>query len=187
MASPVTAPLYARIMGDTWLQIAEPIRDLHATGATTRGCLRVEHGRHRLARFLAGMLRLPVSCAAADAQLTVTTRDGGERWQRAFSGRRFETFQYQSNEAELAERYGPLEFRFRLQAAEGSLRYIQREAAVRIGIGRMRLPRRLAPHVTAREDAAGPGHVHVIVTVTLPGIGLLMAYDGIVDITEARS
>lgn len=176
-------------MGDTWFQIADPIRNLHATGSTTRGrgCLRVEHGRHRLARFLARRLRLPDACAAADSQLTITALDSGERWQRAFNGRRFETFQYQSNRAELAERYGLLEFRFGLEVSEGSLLYVQREAAVRIGIGRLRLPGPLAPHVTAQEDAAGPRHVHIAVSVTLPHIGLLIAYDGIVDIAEARA
>ena len=175
-------------MGDTWCQVADPIRNLHSTGSMTpcRCRLRVEHGRHRLARFIARRLRLPDSCAAADSQLTITALDGGERWQRAFNGRRFETFQYHANRAELAERYGLLEFRFGLEVCQGSLLYVQRETAVRIGIGRLRLPRRLAPHVTAREDAAGPRHVHLAVSITLPHIGLLIAYDGIVDIAEAR-
>lgn len=187
MASPVTAPLYARIMGETWLQIADPIRNLHESGAATAGRVRVVHGRHRVARFLVRTLGLPDSCAAADTRLTVTPRDGGELWQRVFSGRRFETFQYQSDHAELAERYGPLVFRFRLLASDGHLRYIQRGAALRLGVGRLSLPRWLAPLVTAQEAPAGRGHVHIAVSIALPRIGLLIAYDGIVVIAEARA
>jgi hypothetical protein len=181
----VIAPLYARVAGDAWFQLADSIRDLHSRGSTTRGCLRVEHGGHRLARFLARRLQLPDACSAADAQLTITAVDGGERWQRAFGGRRFETFQYRTAEAELAERYGLLEFRFRLEVSDGNLHFIQREAAMRIGIGRVRLPRHLAPRVRAQERAAAPGQVHIAVSVTLPGIGLLIGYDGVVAIPEA--
>ena len=37
--------------------------------------------------------------------------------------------------------------------------YLQREAAVRIGTRRLRLPGHLAPHVEASEDAVAPARV----------------------------
>jgi hypothetical protein len=72
-----------------------------------------------------------------------------------------------------------------LEVSDGNLHFIQREAAMRIGIGRVRLPRHLAPRVRAQERAAAPGQVHIAVSVTLPGIGLLIGYDGVVAIPEA--
>jgi Domain of unknown function (DUF4166) len=180
----VTVPLYVRVMGDSWSHIAEPVRGIHSTYEITRahGQLRIQRGRHHLARFLARMLRLPRPDARAETQLTVTPRADGERWQRTFNGRSFTTRQYESNASELAERYGVLEFRFRLDAPGGSLVYIQREAALLFGAGRLRLPWQWAPHVKAREDPAGPNRVNVEVSVTLPGIGLLIAYNGIIQV-----
>ena len=185
----VTVPLYVRVMGDSWVQVAEPVRLAHSTRSITRarGRLRIQHGPHYLARILAQVLRLPRSDAAADTQLTVTASREGERWQRTFNGRGFTTRQYESTATELSERYGALEFRFRLHAPGGSLLYLQREAAVTVGGVRWRLPGRLAPHVEAREDPAGLNRVKVDVRVTLPWIGLLIAYDGIIEVEEARA
>jgi hypothetical protein len=188
VATQPTEPLYARVMGDAWLQLAEPVRRLHSmvSPAYARGCLRVEHGRHSLTRFIARRLRLPSPGAAITTELHVCVLGGGERWERAFGGRRFETWQYVSSRTELGERYGPFDFRFSLEADGGSLLCVHREVALRFPAGRLRLPAHLAPRVEAREDAAGPRHIRVCVTVALPGVGLLLAYDGVVEVAEAR-
>ena len=176
-------------MGDAWLRLAEPIRELHSTHSTTRalGYLSVAHGRHRLARVLVRQFRLPRADAAAPAALTVTSVDGQEHWYRRIGERTLETWQSQANPAELTERYGCLEFRFLLHAAEESLHYVQRGAALRFVAGRLRLPDYLAPRVNARETAAGPGQVSVAVSVTLPVIGLLIEYAGTVGIAKAAA
>jgi hypothetical protein len=175
-------------MGDSWTQMAEPVRSVHATDSIVRahGHLRLEHGRHLLARFLARMLRLPRPGAAAETRLIVTARADGEHWQRTFNGRRLETRQYESSESELAERFGVLEFRFRLDVSDGSLLYVQREAAFVFGPVRLRIPASWAPRVEAREDAAGPKRVKVHVRVAIPGVGPLIAYDGIIDVEDTR-
>ena len=185
----VTVPLYVRVMGDSWVQVAEPVRLAHSTRSITRACghLRIQHGPHYLARVLARMLGLPRPDVAAETQLTVTASPDGERWQRTFNGRGFTTRQYASNECGVAERYGVLEFRFRLEAPGGSLLYLQREAALMAGAVRLRLPGGLAPLVEAREDPAGLNRVNVDVRVILPWIGLLIAYGGIIEVEEARA
>ena len=182
-------PLYARIMGDAWLRLAEPIRELQSTPSTThaRGYLSVAHGRHRLARVLVRQFRLPHVDTAAPAELTVTSVDGCEHWFRRIGERTLETWLSQASPAELTERYGCLEFRFLLRAAGESLHYVQRGAALRFGAGRLRLPEFLAPRVEARETAAGPGQVCVTVSVTLPVIGLMIEYAGTVGIAEAAA
>jgi len=182
------SPLYVRVIGDAWTQIAEPIRRVHTSHLTIRasGRLRVEDGRHFLARMLARMLRLPRPTAAAEAQLMVTAGPEGEHWQRTFNGRHLKTRQYESNTFELAEQFGVLEFRFRLDASGGNLLYVQREAAILFGPVRLRIPAAWAPRVEAREDPAGPTRIKVAVRVVLPGIGQLIAYDGFVDIEDLR-
>jgi hypothetical protein len=181
-------PLYERIMGQSWTQIAEPVRCLHATHSIVRahGVLRIEHAGGVVARLLARMLRLPRPSDAADTRLTVTARTGGEHWQRVFNGRHLATRQYECARGELAERFGILELRFRLDARDGSLLYIQREATLLVASFRVRIPVAWAPRVTAREDPAGPNQIKVAVRVTLPVIGPLIAYDGIIQVEKTH-
>ena len=159
----VSAPLYMRILGDSWTGIAEPIRRLHATHSIIRahGRLRIEHGRHFLARVLARMLRLPRPSAAAETQLIVTAR-ARRRTLAADVQRAASRNAAVPNRAtaELAERFGVLEFRFRLDASGGSLPYVQRDAAfvVRAGppadtrdVGASRAGARAAGRTEARQ------------------------------------
>jgi hypothetical protein len=178
--------LYARLLGSSWLQVAEPIRSAHASGSTirARGRLRIAHGRGQVARFLARLLRLPRASEAAETRLVVTSVGDGERWLRTFDDRRLATRQYQAGECELAERIGVLEFRFRLEVSEGSLLFRQVEAAFRSGPVRLRLPAQLAPSVEAREDPAGPHQIYVHVRVALPAVGPVLTYDGLIDIED---
>jgi hypothetical protein len=182
-------PLYRRVIGEAWSGIAEPVRSLHASQTTVRarGHLRIEHGSRMLARVLAFMLRVPRPAAAADTRLVVTPRDGGEHWARTFDGHRLETWQYVTDARELAERYGAIEFRFRLQTAGGSLVYVQQAAALRFGPLGLRIPGPLAPRVEAREDPAGPARVKVAVRVVHPLAGLVIAYDGLIAVEDARA
>jgi hypothetical protein len=179
--------LYARLLGSSWLQVAEPIRFAHASGSTVRarGRLRIAHGRSHLARFLARLLRLPRASDAAETRLVITPGADGERWLRTFDGRRLDTRQYQAGGCQLAERIGVLEFRFRLEASEGSLFYRQLEVAFLCGPARLRLPAAWAPRVEAREDAAGPHQISVHVQVALPALGAVLTYGGTIDIEDA--
>src|SRR4029453_3124515 len=99
----VTVPLYVRVMGDSWLQVAEPVRLAHSTRSITRarGRLRIRHGPHYLARVLGRRLGLPAPEAAAATQLPGAAGPDGERWQRSFNGRGFTPRQYYSNGSRL--------------------------------------------------------------------------------------
>ena len=180
-----TPPLYVRLMGDSAAELAAPVLRLHGTQDVTQahGRLRIEHGRHFVARLVATLLRLPKPSATTATQLVVITRADGERWVRSFNGRRLETRQYESA-GDLAERVGILEFRFRLSASGGSLAYIQREVALMCGWFRCPIPAAWAPRVAAREDPAGNQRIHVDVRVVLPAVGPLIAYAGFIDIDD---
>jgi Domain of unknown function (DUF4166) len=181
--------LYARLLGASWDQLAEPVRIIHTTESTVRagGRLRIAHGPSRLARLFARMLRLPRPSDAAETRLIITPDESGERWQRAFEDRLLDTEQYEAGECELAERFGALEFRYRLEASQGSLVYRQVDAGVLFGSIRLRLPVKCAPRVDAREDALGARHLRVHVCVAFPVLGPVLTYDGVIHLVETRA
>jgi hypothetical protein len=178
-----------QVLGDYWTQAAEPIRHVHSTYSTVQahGCLRITHGRRFVGRVIAQVMRLPSPGASVETRLIVTAHRDREHWRRTFSGRPLESWQYQSRAFEIAERFGMFEVRFELQISGGSLLYVQREAAFLFGSVRLRIPARWAPLVQAREDPAGRESIRVDVRVTLPCVGLLMAYDGVVTVGDAHA
>lgn len=167
--------------------MAEPIRRVHTSGSIrARGRLRITNGPGHAAGFWARVLRLPRASDAAETRLVVTPDASGERWRRTFDDRCLDTRQYQAGDGELAERFGLLEFRFRLEASEGSLIFHQLEAALLCGPVRLRLPAACAPTVYAREDPVSADRVSVHVRVDLPAFGPVLTYDGTVEIEETR-
>src|SRR5260221_7796002 len=161
--------LYAGVMGSAWLELAEPIRVAHAsTTVRARGRLRIGHGRGPAARWLARLLGFPRANDGAETRLVITPDAGGELWRRTFDERRLDTRQYRAGDGELAERFGVLELRFRLDASQGSLVFRQTEAAFLCGTVRLRIPAVLAPRVDAREDPAGARQASIPVRVVLP-------------------
>ena len=181
--------LYPGLLGSAWMELAEPVRAAHDSGSTVRarGRLRIAHGRGHAARWLARLLRLPRANPAADTRLVVTAGAGGERWRRTFDDRRLDTRQYRAGAGDLAERFGILEFRFRLEASQGSLIFRQVEAAVLCGTVRLKIPAACAPRVDAREDPAGARQIGVHVRVALPVVGPVLTYDGTIDIEETAA
>ena len=190
VATGANAPsgLYARLLGSSWLQLAEPVRVAHTTESMVcaRGRLRIAHGRGYVARFLAALLRLPRANAAAETRLVVTSRDEGETWRRTFDDRCLATRQYATGDRELGERIGVLEFRFRLDVSDGSLVFRQVDAALVFGSVRVRVPAAWAPRIDAREDPAGAHQIGVHVRVVLPALGPVLTYEGIIDLEEQR-
>jgi hypothetical protein len=82
---------------------------------------------------------------------------------------------------------GIVEMRFRLEAVGGALNYQTVSVALRLGSLRVPLPNWLSPCVTAWEKAVDDtNQIHVSVDVTIPLLGRLIAYDGILTQVEAQ-
>lgn len=179
----VPAGLYARLVGDGWGGLDEPVRRLHlrARGA---GNFAVRRGTGRVARVVARLMRLPPSGESVPLLLSIEPHGGGERWRRNFAGREFVTEQGEHAGPLLSERAGPFELLFRLSVEAGALLYRHEGAAVRVRGLRVRLPRLLAPRVEAWERGDEGGGVRVAVCVTAPLAGLLIRYEGLVRTEE---
>ena len=105
--------------------------------------------------FWPWLLRLPRASEAAETRLAVTPDASGEQWRRTFDDRCLDTRQYRAGDGELAERFGVIEFRFRLEVSEGSLLYRQLEAAIALRTAAAAAAGRVGAAVDAREDPAG--------------------------------
>jgi hypothetical protein len=179
--------LYERLLGPDWLRLAEPIRAFHTQAPlSVRGPIRVSNGRSGWSRALARLFRLPRANDSAVVHLVVTVAGQAEEWRRTFDGVSLDTRQFEAAPKELGEQFGFLEVRFRLEAAEGGLRYRQVAAAVRIGSMRVPLPAAIAPMVEAQEDPDGPRNIRVRVGVTVPAARPILTYDGVVSLEDGR-
>jgi hypothetical protein len=188
MTQAVHRPLYRRLLGAAWDDLAAAVRRLHGEAGPVRaaGTMTVRHGDGGPARALVRLAGLPAAGEAVAVRLAVVPLGRGEAWRRSFAGRPFASCQWDRPDGLLAERVGLLEARFRLEVVGGMLVYHPAGSALRLGPLRLPLPRRWAPRISAWEKPAGCDGVHVAVDVSAPLLGLLMAYEGTVKAIEAR-
>jgi Domain of unknown function (DUF4166) len=181
--------LYQKLLGASWPDLDVVLRRLHDSGETVRavGVFRVRRGNNRLARMMARLARLPAAGEAVDVRLQVTAQEESEEWRRTFAGRPLVSMQYDRGAGLLMERLGTAEMLLRLEVVGGALSYQTLSATLRLGFLRVTLPYRLSPNVTAWEKAVGDtNQIHVSVDVTMPLLGRLIAYDGILTQVEAQ-
>ncbi len=150
------------------------------------GSFSVRRGQGMLARLLVRLMRLPAAGEAVPVRLVLTYHRAGERWERTFAGKPFITEQHAGVGQHMVERIGLVEVWYRLRAADHALSYVQTRAGIRLGPLLIPLPRLLSPHIAAREWAqpAEPG-VHVSVSVTWALAGLLIAYEGYIEMERS--
>ena len=175
-------PLYLRLLGAAWADLDEALRQAHLDGEKLRlsGTFRIRYGKGRVARLAAIILRLPAAGEAVVTRLTVLRTASGEKWTRRFAGSALITTQSVAADGTMRERFGLIEISCRLEAGGGAIHYHQVGAAICLGGLRLPLPRWLWPVVDGTEEAHGPDATHVSVRVTVPLIGHLISYDGIV-------
>ena len=182
--------LYGRLLGSEWQRLDAAIRLMHTPGPGLHaaGVFRVVHGRHRTARLLAKLLRLPAEAEKVDVRLQVKPSGVAELWIRSFEQQRVMTRQSGTTLGILRENTGWLELQFRLIVEHGSLVYRQSGAGLRIGWWFVPLPGWISPTVEASEKSGDrPNSVWVSVAFSLPGVGLLVSYSGRIEAREAEA
>jgi hypothetical protein len=111
--------------------------------------------------------------------LRTLCRDQREQWYRTFGTFPLQSIQYVRGPRLLAERFGRVEFRFRLEVRSGGIMYCQSRAAMQVGCWWLPLPVWLSPQVAAEEmPGQTPHQTRVHVTVRLPLAGMLLEYQG---------
>lgn len=175
---PLTASLYARILGSAWNQLPAPIRAMHEVEktASAEGRASVERGQGRLARLAAALIGFPAAADDLPVRVRFDVAKGVETWTRSFGTETFHSRQFAGtgrDEGLLCERFGPLTFAMALVLEEGRLALILRRWRV-FGIP---MPMFLCPRSTAHETAAD-GRFRFHVEIGHPVTGLIVRYRG---------
>jgi len=174
--------VYATLLGDSWRKLHPTLRRFHEADARSRtasGVFRVHAPRAFVTRLIARMAGMPPAGEAVPVALVVTVQPDAEEWRRTFGT--FPLVSVQRIDGGLvAERFGRVEVRFRLEAVDGALRYGFEDASLRLGPIRMSLP--LA--ASAIERPHGKSAIDVSVDVAMKGFGRLVAYEGTLTTIE---
>jgi Domain of unknown function (DUF4166) len=178
----MSSRLYSEVLGKNWLALSENIRCAHSVGAERNGVFRIKYGTGWVAKRLARWSDLPLAVDAADTRLKIFSEDAGERWERQFDGKSFTTRQWKGKDGFIVERFGEWELHFKLRVKEGNLFYDQSRARLCLGALHIPMPLACAPRVSAKEMQDGAARVLVSVMVTLPLIGLLISYEGYLNV-----
>jgi hypothetical protein len=179
----VPGALYPRLFGAAWSEIDTALQRMHCHGGPVHaaGTFRISHGTSLGAKVLLWFLRLPPPNAAAQVELFARAVGESETWLRLFDGKPVVTDQ-RAVSGLLAERFGALEFRFRLSFADHAIHYRQVGVMLRPALPffpEIPLPGWASPRVSARETAgASEMETRVRVEVSAPVAGLLFSYEG---------
>lgn len=131
---------------------------------------------------------MPEEATDSPTRLVIERTESREKWCRVIGDCAFSTTQVATRDGLLAERFGVVELRFRLEVHGGDLVFVQAEAAMRIGGVTLRLPMFVVPRVSAREGLEpGGSRLRVSVSLDAPVLGRLVSYSGTVDVIRPPS
>lgn len=168
-------PLYRRILGADWDVLPEPIRAMHTLHdrLQARGFSSVERGTGLLSRLAAWLIGFPPAADNVPVTVDFELKNGVERWQRNFGGKRFVSYQSAGKGGLIDERFGPFTFGLELRLVQGRLHLLMRRWRFR-GIP---MPASLAPRGETYEHVED-GKFRFHVDIEQPGVGLIVRYRG---------
>jgi len=175
--------LYRQVMGEAFDLLAPELKSFHGCSGRVRlaGRCSVTGPRTAAARILGWLFRLPRAVADAPLTFVLEASPTTEIWQRHFPGRLMVSRMHAEGPL-LVERLGAVDLHFALRAMNGALSM----RLERVTLWGMACPAWLFPQVRA-EERATPGELHFDVAATLPGLGLLVAYRGALDIRACQT
>ena len=160
-------PLFARLLGEAWGALPQPIRALHESGRA-QGTASITRGAGLLARLAGGLVGFPPA-GETPLRFTVTP---GQSWVRQFGRHRF-TSHLSARHGLLRERFGPLALEMALLPQGGALHWQPR----RFSLLGLPLPLALGPRVRAVESVRD-GRYHFDVELGHALTGLVIRYRG---------
>jgi len=170
--------LFQLALGSDFDALPEPVRALHKVFDQRRwsGEARVSRGRSVLSKLLCRIIGFPPEADRSPVTVTIERRADSEIWRRDFGGKLFKSqlsLSGSPGSGIVQERFGPLTFDIHLKHQNGAL-------AFPVGRGRilgLPLPAWMLPSSEAVE-AEEAGRFNFDVRISLPGVGLLVHYQG---------
>ena len=171
-------PIYRQVLGSAFDSLPPAVRQLHDSSSPRNwiGRADVTRGKGLVARLVASIVGFPKSGNDVPVTVTFSPENGGELWTRTFGNRRFSSFQASGKGRSrhlLVERFGIATFALALVVENGRLTLIPRAWSV-LGIP---MPSLLLPRGNSFE-AESDGQFRFDVTISVPWIGLIVAYRG---------
>lgn len=172
------AGLYKRVLGSDWDRLASTIQLAHERKQAT-GKFTVTWGKGLIIRCLVQVMQLPAPGDQVPVVLEIESANSAEVWLRTFGRQKLITSQASGEPGVLLERMGILTFRLQLIVTPTQgLEY--RTVGVRIGL--VPLPLFLCPNIRANEETTAVlDQTHIHVTVSLPILGTMIEYAGLLD------
>lgn len=169
-----SSSLYRRLLGADFDKLDPTLRTFHDSmeGGGGSGTFTIIRGEGMLRGTLARLLGLPSPGENRRVDLQVIARGGTEQWIRRFGDDTLHTLQWEEDGL-LAERAGPMLFRFRLSHDAGGLRF-EHHSSELFGIS---IPKVLAPRVRAYARGVGE-RWEIEVGISLPLAGTITSYRG---------
>ena len=175
--SPLVRGIFATLLGPTFDQLPPAVRAVHCGRSVwLEGTASVTRGRARTARLLCELMSLPLEQRDRPVTVVLEATSSGEIWSRWYGASRVMRSYVRAGGSLLVERLGPIALHFRLAVRRGALEWILARATL-FGIP---LPGRVFRGMTARAFEKD-GRYAFAVSVALPYVGPVIAYEGSVD------
>ncbi len=170
--------LYRQVMGPSFDTLAPELQIFHSMTGSIQlsGRCSVTGPQSMVGKILGWIFGLPQTTDDVALRFDLDADSRAETWRRHFPGRLMISRMRVVNGV-LVERLGPVNLHFALEAEQGRLHMLLHK----IQVGIISCPRFLIPAVLAEENAT-PGKLHFKVAARLPLLGLLVAYQGYLNI-----
>ncbi|CAN7208307.1 SDR family NAD(P)-dependent oxidoreductase [Agrobacterium tumefaciens] len=174
-------PLFRQLLGPAFDDLPPRLRELHDSKDPRQwsGVAEIRRGQGMLASMISALVGFPQAGKQIPVSVTFTPEKGKERWTRNFGGRRFSSTQSAGlgkDQYLLAERFGVVTVALALVLDGGRLALIPRRWHL-LGVP---LPGFLLPKGQSFESEEN-GRFHFDVEISLPFIGLVVAYKGTLE------
>lgn len=170
--------LFQKALGSGFAALPEAVRDLHSVFDTHSwtGCARVSRGPSRLGSLICNLIGFPPIAENVPVSVKIGRQGNAETWLRDFGGKTFRSvLSLRDNEEKgrISERFGPLIFDIDLDHEGTRLCF----PVMRGSFLGCPLPNWILP-VSEAFEFEEDGRFNFDVRISLPGIGMLVRYEG---------
>jgi hypothetical protein len=175
--------LYRELLGEDYLRLSPEQARFHALSGHHhfRGEAEITCGRHPLARLVALVMGRPRRDDRVTLDFDLSVENGVETWARHFGDQKMTSI-LRARNGLLVERLGAMVLHSRLYVEGDCLRMQVLRARL---FGVLPFPLWMMPAVQADETAAD-GRIRFTISVVWAWLGLLVAYQGYLDVSHLR-